>query len=338
MALIDYDVSDDSYYLFTCAELKSREVEFLDRSRIERMLKSQKLDEFIKVLRDTVYSRYINDIENSRSFEKVIIGEYSSTVNFLNERLKPGHQAAVDLLFLEENLHNLKVIIKSVILDMDLEKLFVPILHSYHALRDAAITGNYKEIDPSISGMLQFATELISRQKNYRFLELELEKFYLKKVLNSVEKLNSRLIKDYLKHIIDILNIKNICRNKCLAEDLGFDYFLNENGFLSKEFMKKFEGESLDFFVKEMERTDYADIVIRGTNTLHSGGSFSSFEKNEELFYLDFFDPLKFTVSNLERVFQFFLRKKMELRYLNIIFTGILYGIESNKVMNRMKV
>lgn len=338
MARIDYDISDDSYYLFTCAELKSREIEFLDKNRIDRMLKSQELDEFIKVLRDTVYSRYINDIENSRSFEKVILSEYSSAANFLNERLKPGHQAAVDLLFLEENLHNLKVVIKSVILDMDLEKLFIPVLHSYYTLRNAAVTGNYKEVDPSISGILQFATELIGRQKNYRFLELELERFYLGKVLNSVEKLNSRLIKDYLKHIIDMLNIKNICRNKHLAEDLSFDYFLNENGFLSKEFMKKFESESLDFFVKEMEHTDYADIGIKGANILHSGGSFSSFEKNEELFYLDFFGPLKFTVSNLERVFQFFLRKKMELRYLNIIFTGILYGIESSKVMNRVKV
>ena len=338
MIRIDYDISDDSYYLFTCAELKTREVEFLEENRIEMMLRSEGLDEFIRALRDTVYSRYINDIEKSRSFEKVILSEYKVAVNFLGGSLKPGHQAVKDLLFLEENLHNLKVVIKSIIMDMDLERLFIPILHSYDGLKNAAMAGNYKEVEPPVSGLLQFAVELMGRQKNYRFLELELEKFYLRKVLSSTRNLNSRLITDYLRHIIDILNIKNIYRNKHLAEDLSFDYFLHENGFLPKEFMSKFEGESLDFFVKEMEQTDYADIVIKGTHTLHSEGTFSSFEKSEDLFYLDFFDPVKYTVSNLEKVFQFFLRKKLELKYLSIIFTGVLYGVDKSKIRNKVKV
>jgi len=102
--------------------------------------------------------------------------------------------------------------------------------------------------------------------------------------------------------------------------------------------MSKFEGESLDFFVKEMERTDYADMIIKGTYTLHSEGIFSSFEKSEDLFYLDFFDPVKYTVSNLEKIFQFFLRKKVELKYLSIIFTSVLYGIENSKIKDKAKV
>jgi len=163
---IDYDISDDSYYLFTCAELKTREVEFLEENRIEMML---------------------------RCLEKVILSEYKVAVNFLGDSLKPGHQAAGDLLFLEENLHNLKVVIKSIIMDMDLERLFIPILHSYDGLKNAAMTGNYKEVEPSVSGLLQFAVELMGREKNYRLMELELEKFYLGRVLNSIGTLNSRL-------------------------------------------------------------------------------------------------------------------------------------------------
>ena len=337
MTLVDYDISDDSYYLFACAELKTREVEFLEKNRVDRMLQSKGLDDFIGILRDTVYSKYINYMRKSRSFEKVIVSEYSTTVNFLDQRLKPEHRAAGDLLFLEENLHNLKVIVKSIILDIDLRKLFVPILHSYDELRDAA-AGDYKEVDPAVAEMLKFAVELIDKQKNYRLMELELEKFYLGKVVNFIESLNSRLLSDYLKHIIDILNIKNIYRNKHLAEDLSFDYFLHENGFLPKEFMAKFEGGSLDSFVKRIERTDYADIVTKGTYALHSEDIFSSFDKSEDLFCLDFFDPVKFTVSNLEKIFQFFLRKKVELKYLNIIFTGVLYGIENSKIKNRVRV
>jgi len=66
--VISYDIKDDSFYLFTCAELEAREAEFLDESKIDRLLKSQELGEFIRMLKDTVYSEYINEIENSRSF------------------------------------------------------------------------------------------------------------------------------------------------------------------------------------------------------------------------------------------------------------------------------
>ena len=229
MVRIDYDISDDSYYLFTSAELRTREREFLDKNRIERMVRSAKLDEFFKILRDTVYSGYINDVENSGNFDKVLIEEYGNTVKFLSERLKPGDMAAVGILFLEENLHNLKTVIKSAILDRNLESLFIPILDSYQTLRGAALTENYKEIRESISEVLSFAVGLIGLQKNYRFMELELEKFYLKKMFDSVKKIDRRFIIDYLRHIIDIYNIKNICRNKYLSEDFDFDSFIYEN-------------------------------------------------------------------------------------------------------------
>ena len=143
---------------------------------------------------------------------------------------------------------------------------------------------------------------------------------------------------DYLKHIIDILNIKNISRNKHLKEDLDFDYFLHENGFLPKELMARFEDESLDFFVKEIGRTDYVDIIIKGAHALQHEGTFSDFEKNEDLFYIDFFNSVKYSVSNLEKIFQFFLLKKMELGYLSVIFTGIIYDIDNSKVISRVGV
>jgi len=32
------------------------------------------------------------------------------------------------------------------------------------------------------------------------------------------------------------------------------------------------------------------------------------------------------------------LKKKIELKYLNIIYTGIIYGIDRNKIINNVKV
>ena len=335
---LNYDIADDSYYLFTCAELKNREIEFLGKDKTERMLRSKNMEGLFAVLRDTVYSRHINEMERSKSFEKIMVDEYQGIIRFLQERLKPNHHKVMDLLFLEQNIHNLKLIVKSAIMDTDLENLFIPLFYSYGQLRDAAAAGDYKKLEKSISVVLGSAVELSKKQKNYRLLELELEKNYLKEVFATVKNLDSRLITEYLRHIIDIMNIKNICRNKYLEERVDFDGFLHENGFLTKEIMAGFKDESLDFFVKEIGRTDYADIIIKGIHALQNENTFSSFEKNEDLFYIDFFDSVKFTVSNLEKIFQFFLIKKIEMDYLNIVFTGIVYNIEDRRIKSRVGV
>lgn len=334
---LDYDIGDDSYYLFTCAELRAIEVEFLGKDKMERMLKAKNTEDFFVVLRDTVYSKYISEIENSGSFESVVLEEYKGIVNYLSERLRQEHQPVKDLLFLELNIHNLKVIVKSVTGDMDLEDLFIPLFYSYSDMRDAAAGENYEVVGQSVFGILKHLLEIAKGQKSYRLMELKLEQFYLENISKSVKGLRSRMMADYLKHFIDIMNIKNICRTKYLKEDLKFDSFLYRNGFLPRGSLEVFKDEELEAFVKEMGRTAYADIVV-GAHDLQQEGTFSTFEKNEDLFYMDFFEPVNYSVSNLEKIFQFFLTKKMELGYLNIIFTGVLYGISEERIKSRVGV
>ncbi len=335
---LDYDIGDDSYYLFTCAELRAREVEFLGKDKIERMLKAKSTEDFFAVLRDTVYSKHISEIENSGSFESAVLEEYKGIVNYLSERLRPEHQPVKDLLFLELNIHNLKVIVKSVTSDMDLEDLFIPLFYSYSDMRDAAAGENYEAVGQSVFGILKHSLEIAKGQKSHRLMELKLEQFYLENISKLVKGLRSRMMADYLKHFIDITNIKNICRTKYLKEDLKFDSFLYGNGFLPRGSLEVFKDEELEAFVKEMGRTDYADMVTVGAHDLQQEGTFSTFEKNEDLFYMDFFEPVNYSVSNLEKIFQFFQTKKMELGYLNIIFTGVLYGISEERIKSRVGV
>jgi len=335
---ISYDIEDDSFYLFTSAELMTREAELLDKSKIDKMLKSQNPDELMRLLRDTVYSGYAEELANRGNFESVIAIEYKKIADFLLRNLKTSHQAAGELLFFEETVHNMKTVIKSIILDEDMERLFIPVYYSYGKLKNALETGDYAGLSQPVSGTLQHASEKMKSEKNSRILEFEIEKFYLKEIFKSVEETGSRLIRDYLRHVIDIINIKNIYRNQYLKQDLSKDYFLHDNGSLAVDFLVEFVGENMDIFRKKLGQTEYADLAGRGAHDLYSNGIFSTFEREEDLFFLDFFNPLKYTVSNMEKIFHFFLRKKMELRYLNIIFAGVLYSIDVEKVKSRIGI
>ncbi len=338
MVSINYDIRDDNFYLFECAELEAKELEFLDKGKLDRIIKSKNLKEFIKNIGETVYSGYLSELESTGSFEKVISGEYAKIAGYLSRSLKPSHGAMGEILFFEEVLHNLKVVLKSIILDENLEELFVPLFYSYSSLRKAIREEKYDSLSKPVSAILQFIAEVIGRkgEKDYRIIEFEIEKLYMREIFKSAEGLGSYLIKSYVKHLIDILNIKNIYRNRYLGEEPDPGYFLYDNGYLSAVLMLELKNKGFDIFQKEMKRTDYADIVTRGASALDSEKMFYYFDKEENLFYMNILEPLKYTVSNIEKIFRFFFRKKMELKSLLVIFNGVIYGIDVEKIEERV--
>jgi len=334
---INYDIRDDNFYLFECAELEAKELEFLDKGKLDRIIKSKNLKEFIKNIGDTVYSGYSSELESTGSFEKVISGEYAKIAGYLSRRLKPSHRAIGEILFFEEVLHNLKVVLKSIILDENIEGLFVPLFYSYNSLRKAIREEKYDGFSKPVSVILQFIADVMGRkgEKDYRILEFEMERLYMREMFKSAEEPGSYLIKSYVKYLIDILNIKNIYRSRYLGEEPDPGYFLYDNGYISAVRMLELKNKGFDIFQKEMKRTDYTDIVTRGTSALDSGGMFYPFKKEENLFYMNILEPLKYTVSNVEKIFRFFFRKKMELKSLLVIFTGVIYGIDTEKIEER---
>ncbi len=329
-----YEIDDDSYYLFTCAELKAREYEFVERARFERMLESEDIDSFLKVLGETVYSPFVSDISTRSSFEKVMIGSYGAMLNYLEERLRDEHKMLSHILFFEEILHNMKVILKSAVLGKDLGSLFIPVIYDWKQLAETYGSDDDKDVDTFTGKLISYLKDVLEKpgEKDYRKVELGFEKFYSKVMAEVAAGLNRKMISEYMSQRIDLINIENIYRWKQMGEKKGFDDILHNGGNISLEILKSFEPETMDYTVRELERTDYGNIAIKGAQHLTSDSSFSSFERNSDLYFLDYFDNFKYSVSNLEKIFQFFLKKKIELVNINILFTGILYNAKRSNI------
>ena len=329
-----YEIDDDSYYLFTCAELKAREYEFVERARFERMLESEDMDSFLKVLGETVYSPYVSEISTRSSFEKVMTGSYGIMLDYLDERLRDGHRMLSHILFFEEILHNMKVIFKSVLLGEDLSDLFIPVIYDWKHLAGVYGSDDGKDVDMLTGKLISYLKDVLEKpgEKDYRKVELGFEKFYLKVMAEVAAGLNRKMISEYMSQRIDLVNMENIYRWKQMGEKKGFDDILHNGGNISLDILKSFRSETMDYIVSELERTDYGDIAIRGAQHLTSDCSFSFFERNRDLYFLDYFDNFKYSISNLEKILAFFLKKKIELSRINILFTGILYNAEKSNI------
>lgn len=344
-----YELSDDSSYLFTCAELKAREYEFIDNTKLERMAAAASTDDFLKILSETFYARKINLIDEERDMDIFLLKSYKEIADFLLERLEDRHKSLIYLLFLEEYLHDFKLGLKSSVLNSSLENLFIMLTFSYDELmgflKKESIDTDSENSDlflkiisyiPELKKEFQSGT-VPEKEKdiNFRKTEIAFEKKYISIILEEISNTGSRMLADYLKHWIDIQNIKNMNRIKFSGESLKHADFLYPGGFIDSDFFKSIESESPDYWARALEKTAYGEITIKGIHSLYSYESFFSFEKNESIFNLRFFDQIKYSVSNPEKIFAFFLRKKTELIVLNMIYMGIKYHAEKRNIQHK---
>jgi vacuolar-type H+-ATPase subunit C/Vma6 len=334
MTGIPYEIEDDSYYLFACAELEAREAEFTDQGRIERMIQASGMGEFLKVLGETVYAPEMDAITSGNSFEPVMVSGYQKAIVFLEERLRDEHKKLVSILFFEEFLNNMKLILKSLLMEKDLSSLHIPLKYDYNSLMEAYRHKKDNGIDSLFPGVMGHMRMLVEGAADMgpRKLELSLESFYTGAMLDTARSLGRKMMADYVKYRIDLLNIEAVFRHIHLKRSGSFAGYLHQGGLLGTKMLEDLEGESMDYITRELEKTVYADLIIKGAQGLFSGCSFASFERNRDLYFLDYFDSIKYSVSNLEKIFRFFLRKKIELKNINILYTGIRFDADRSNI------
>ncbi len=329
---------DDDFYLFTAAELRAREKEFIERSKLDRMIAAESISDFLKILSETSYARYIGDLEEKKGFNSLLLSEITDTVSFLEERLKPEHKIYIRLIFFEEIINNVKLALKAESLKKDLSAWFIPIIFKYETLKNTIENAKFEDLDEGSANLLNKAIELSYLEKNLRKRDSKLEKYYMDDLYALIAKGNSRILKEFFKGIIDIKNIKNVIRQKLSEADLNFDDFLYENGDIEIDLIKKYENESIEAFIKDMENSDYADMLKKGYEQIHADSSFYYFEKSTDKYLLSLFEDVKYSVSSLERIIAFFIRKRVEVKNLNLIYASILYEADKQTIKQRLAI
>jgi V/A-type H+/Na+-transporting ATPase subunit C len=329
---------DDDYYLFTAAELRAREKEFIDRSKLDRMIASESIADFFKVLSETYYAKYLGELEDKKSFHTLLLYEIKNMASFLGERLKDEDKVYIRLVFFEEIIHNVKLVIKAESLKEDLSDLFIPIFFDYATLKSAVENAKFDDLDEEFENLLKKAIELSYLEKNLRKRDMKLEKYYMDSLYHVLSSGKSRILKEFFQGIIDIRNIKNVIRQKISEAPLSFDELLYDNGNIDLGLIKKYENETLETFVKDMENSDYGDMIKQGYEHMHSEGSFYYFEKIADNYLLGLFEEVKYSVASLERIIAFFIRKKIESKNLNLIYATILYEADKQNMKQRLAI
>lgn len=144
-------------------------------------------------------------------------------------------------------------------------------------------------------------------------------------------------LQDYMKHKIDLGNIKIFCRLKYAGlPAVRFQENLLKGGFLDPNiFFQDYEKAFADIGTR-LQASPYTDVWNVGTDALEESETFVPLEREMENFLMAYIKKAKFIVFGPEPVFAYGLAKKKELDLIRLIGVGKSNSIPPHFLKERL--
>jgi vacuolar-type H+-ATPase subunit C/Vma6 len=157
------------------------------------------------------------------------------------------------------------------------------------------------------------------------------------KALDLSQELKVPFITDYLRHKIDLGNLKIFCRAKYLELSLEkLAALLCEGGFLDTQILQESFDLSFGEVGERLHASAYHSAWIVATDELLEKETFIALEREFENFLMFYLKKAKFIVFGPEPIFAYAQAKKMELQLVRILGVGKLNQIPAKTLKERM--
>lgn len=168
-------------------------------------------------------------------------------------------------------------------------------------------------------------------------LEIFLEEKAPEKALEISQRTDYSFIHDYLRHKIDLANLKIFCRLKYLgASKEKFEKLVLKGGFLDERVLiQNFEATFADMG-ERIQASPYQKLWNRGIDSLEEKETFIDLERGIEDFLMTYLKKAKYIVFGPEPVFAYGLAKRRELSLLRFLGVGKLSEIPDSLLKQRI--
>lgn len=146
--------------------------------------------------------------------------------------------------------------------------------------------------------------------------------------LTLAKQLDYRFIINYLKHKIDLANLKILCRAKYLGlPPQRFNDLLLSGGGLDKKLLAASYELSYPEIADKIRFSAYFELWSRSTAVLQERGTFIELERSIEDFLMLFLKRAKYVVFGPEPIFAYIQAKRRELSLVRLVGIGKLNQI-----------
>ena len=326
-----------SDFVHGVTQIKVIETRLLTKETIDRMIEAEDLDQALKLLSETEYSKSFKGDLGGKNYENILSRELLRIYDLTRD--VSADQTVVDLLALKYDYHNLKVMVKEKIIGKDFDYLYV----SVGSLPLEELKKAYKEKDFSQIPQ-EFKTSIDAVEKDYeenmdpQRIDIIFDKYYFRHFYKMAKDTGIELFIKYVQNMIDFTNVSSLIRLKKQNKDLTFceDVILENGNITKEEILECFDYELEDMIVR-LEELEVPESIILGLNSYKESGRLSNFEKYKDNYLMDLNKPSKYISLGPEPIFSYIIAKEAEIKTLRIVLVGKLNNLSPELIRERVR-
>lgn len=320
-------LSKDSRYAYTTGRVRALELYLLKEADFIRMRQSGKIEEVLQVLNKTFpYSESMKDIQKEEEFERGLDRELRRT--YEEVRYFCPEPELIDLLWLENDFYNLKVLLKAHFQERVFSKNFFflrPPLSEAGTLdlalfEESIAKEDFSELIPEIRDVLQEIFSLMDNNHSPRLIDDFLNRQFFQRLVLEIKKYSDPFLARLIQLQIDSFNIKAFFRLKLfLGKTTSPEEVFVEGGTISKQRLLWMISEPLGTMEEELRSTDYGEAIRLALEEQKKENSlFSLYKFFDEHILEHTYCGFYITLGREPLVNYIFLRKQ-EIKYLRTI-------------------
>lgn len=314
------------------------EKRLLSRARIDRMVDAKDIDEVFKILSETEYSNGIANISRPEDYEEILSGELKRIYKLMREIVK-DNQIVVDLLSLKYDYHNLKVLFKEKILNIDLSRTYISIgTIDIQKLKNDFSTDNYEEIKDEFREALETVIKDYKEIKDPQRIDIILDKLYFSHLYKMAKSTEIELFVEYVEDLIDFTNLKTLIRLKKQNKDINFlEDVLLSNGKIDKSDIVLSLNDSIDVIINKFKNYRISKELKKGLESYQETNHLSDLEKYMDDYLMELNKGSKNIVFGPEPIFSYIIAKETEIKVLRIIMVSKLNDLSPEAIRERLR-
>lgn len=320
-------------YLYLSAMLRAREAKMLTREKAERMIDAPSFDDAAKMLTDCGYK----DMSGFSAREvEAALAEHRAEIFAELARLSPDSEP-IEVFRMRYDYHNAKIVIKTEADGRDRSDL----MSSSGRVRPEELKRCFAEekylgLPPVLADAMVEAKSALARTQNPQLADFILDRAYFAELLAASENLGSSFLRGYAQTLIDAANLRSAVRTMRMNKDADFlkTALVTGGGIDIGRILAAFgSGDTLAAM--------YATTLLGNAAALGAaaikGGAMTEFELACDNAVTAYLTGARLVSYGEAPVIAYLAAVEGEVTALRMILTGMLAGLPSDKIRERLR-
>jgi V/A-type H+-transporting ATPase subunit C len=327
--------SNDVRYAFASGRVRALELKLIGKQRMERLAEARDAEECMRLLADTAYGEHMEEIEGV-GYETFLRNEEGRLLALVDSLSLD--RALSDVLRLEYDFNNLKVLLRESFAGRDLSLLYTDLgKYPVSEIKELLHGETPERIPAPLNEAAALGTEAWAATSDPAEVDTAVDGVMFAHFLKVAAEHRVPYLEALTGARIDLANIRTFLRARYIElEPRGLERLLYPGGSVDVGVFAATFQSPIEEVLARFQFSPYRPVIEKGAAALARENSFAPLEREIDTYMVSFLRLSKYFTFGFEIVMAYALIKKNEIRMLRLILAAKEKGMPAESIKERI--